>query len=291
MDVPSANERGWSRGVRNRLLRMLSNQDWEMLAPHLQLVTFNSRQVLHHANTRMEHAYFVEKGLVSAWAKESSARWVAGWLTGSEGLVGVPVVLESASSPFRRVVSVPGQALRISSTDLLKAIDGSSSLRRLLLHYSATVLIQATQSGICNAQHGLKQRLARWLLLASDRLEDVNLPVTQLSLSRLLGVRRPSVTSCLGVLRDEGLIQINRGLIKLSDMEGLGATACVCHNVIKNAYARLVHENHAGGAPIMVYGLEQAQEKTATGATIGPFTRTRPSPNVVGVRCEPPKAG
>ena len=189
---------------------------------------------------------------------------------------------------------MPGQALRIASTDLLKAIDDSSSLRRLLLHYSGTVLIQATQSGICNAQHGLKQRLARWLLLASDRLEDVNLPVTQLSLSRLLGVRRPSVTSCLGVLRDEGLIQINRGLIKLSDMEGLGATACVCHTVIKNAYARLVHDNHAGGAPIMVYGLEHARENTAKGATTRPSFNRSPERgllHIVGIGCGPLKAG
>ena len=270
MDVPIANERGRNRGVQNRLLRMLTDQDWEMLAPRLQAVTLKSRQVLHHANTRMEHAYFIEQGLVSVWARDTSTKWVAGWLIGSEGLAGVPVVLGHAHASFRRIVSVPGQALRISTKDLSKAIRDSSSLQRLLLHYSGTVLIQATQSGICNAQHGLKQRLARWLLLASDALEDANLPVTQLALSKLLGVRRPSVTSCLGVLRDDGLIEITRGLLKIQDVEGLSATACVCHHVIKNAYVRLVHDNHAGSMPIKVYGLEHVSGDRETDITSRP---------------------
>ena len=227
--------------VRNRLLRALPAGDWEILSPSLELVELKSRQVLHHAKTPMDHAFFVERGLVSVSARVAPEQWVEVWLIGSEGMTGLPILLGDAKFPaFRRVVQVGGSALRISAKDLLKARDLSPSLDKLLLRYASVVLLQTSQSGACNAHHSLQQRLARWLLLAKFALNEDELPITHNMLSRLLAVRRPSVTTCLGVLEDEGSIRMDRGLIQVSDPGKLEATCCHCHHVIKQAYLRLI---------------------------------------------------
>ena len=227
--------------VRNRLLSALSPEDWEILSPALQLVELKGRQVLHHAKTPMEHAFFIERGLVSVSARVAPEQWVEVWLTGSEGMTGLPILLGNANFPaFRRVVQVGGTAFRISTKDLLRARELRPSLDKLLLCYASVVLLQTSQSGACNAHHSLKQRLARWLLLAKFALNDDNLPITHNVLSRLLGVRRPSVTGCLGVLQEEQSIRMERGLIAVNDPEKLEATCCHCHQLIKQAYIRLI---------------------------------------------------
>jgi CRP-like cAMP-binding protein len=134
--------------VRNRLLSGLPAGDWEILSPSLELVELKSRQVLHHAKTPIEQAFFVERGLVSVSAKVAPEQWVEVWLIGSEGMTGLPVVLGDAKLPaFRRVVQVGGSAFRISAKDLLKARELSPSLDKLLLRYASVVLLQTSQSG------------------------------------------------------------------------------------------------------------------------------------------------
>lgn len=226
---------------RNRLLEALSPAEAGRLAPLLQHVEIKPRQILHHWNARMESVYFIQKGLVSVSAKTSRDTSVEVWLIGSEGMTGIPVVLGSdLAPPHRRVVQVGGQALRIAAADLQAACEEMPSLKKLLLRYVDVVLLQTSQSGACNAQHSVKQRLARWLLLARSGLNSDELPITHRSLSRLLGIRRATVTECLGTLEREGAVGTRRGRIRVVDTEALERTSCDCHRLILREYERLI---------------------------------------------------
>jgi CRP-like cAMP-binding protein len=199
------------RATQNRLLLSLSDADWEALHPALEPVELKSRQILHHSKMPMQHVYFIQKGLVSVSARTTRDQWVEVWLIGVEGMTGIPVVLGDLSEPpLRRIVQVGGRALRIPSEVFRRAVEDSPSLRRTLLKYVQVVMLQTSQSGACNSHHSLKQRLARWLLLARDALEEDQLPLTHNVLARLLGVRRPSVTDCLRVLEQMGAIRNTR---------------------------------------------------------------------------------
>lgn len=226
--------------VRNGLLASLSKSDWEMVSPSLELVQIRKRQVLHHPYMPMQYAFFVENGLVSVSAKVAPEQWMEAWLVGSEGMIGLPIVLGDTDPALRRVVQVGGHAFRIAASDLAKARDSSRSFEKLLLRYISVVLLQAAQWGACDANHSLKQRLARWLLFARLALDDDKLPITHKALANLLGVRRPSVTSCLGVLDQEQSIRIDRGLIRVSDRRKLETACCHCHGPITRAYDRLI---------------------------------------------------
>jgi CRP-like cAMP-binding protein len=228
-------------GVKNAILRALPRSELDRLAPFLHPVEIKPRQMLHHANTPMEQVYFIENGLVSVSGKAAAAKWVEVWLIGSEGMTGIPVVLgDDDEPPLRRTVQVGGSALRIGRSDLRRAMERSPALRSVLLRYVEMVLLQTSQASACNATHDLKQRLSRWLLLARDALDDDTIHLTHQVLARLLGVRRPSVSQCLGVLESEGVLRNSRGRIEVTDPEKLQTASCDCSRVIRREYARLL---------------------------------------------------
>ena len=85
------------------------------------------------------------------------------------------------------------------------------------------------QSSACNAVHRLEQRLARWLLLARDRIESDQFPMTQEFLAMMLGASRPTVTVVAGTLQKAGLIKYHRGQITIVDGEALENASCECY--------------------------------------------------------------
>lgn len=225
----------------NRLLQTISPQDRRALWPHLVSVELKPRQTLHHSGTPMETIYFIESGLVSVCGKASPGKWVEVWLIGSEGMTGLPVLLgDTDDPPLRRVVQVGGSAYRISRSAFQSVIKNAPSLQATLLKYTQFVMLQTSQSAICEAHHSLKQRLCRWLLLAHDALNGENIPLTHQMLARLLGVRRASITECLRALEGEGALKNTRALICVRDQERLESLACSCHALIQREYWRLI---------------------------------------------------
>jgi len=91
-----------------------------------------------------------------------------------------------------------------------------------------------------NVTHTPEQRLAKWLLLARDRTIADDLPYTQESLARILGVRRPTVSEAAEALKDRGLIEYHRGNIRVSDRAGLEEAACTDYQAFVDEYERLL---------------------------------------------------
>lgn len=229
-----------SAPVSNRLLRLLPHHEISEVLSRSDRVRILPRQILHHWRLPMEHVYFVERGLVSVSARVEEDRFVEAWLIGSEGMIGTPLVLNGIdqSPPHRRVVQVGGTAIRMSVREFLSVLPALPILKRVLLRYVDVVLLQTSQSGVCNSVHSLKQRLARWLLVASNALDDDKLPLTHEVLGHLLGVRRASVTECLDVLEKDGLIHSSRGLVSVVNPQLLRQVSCICFDTIAREYRR-----------------------------------------------------
>lgn len=204
-------------------------------------VELRPRQILHHWNLPMHEVYFVEQGLISVSVKMGGERSVEGWLIGSEGMTGIPVLLGDADNPpHRRVVQVGGSALRMSARNLAAAVQELGCFRATLYRYVQFVLSECSQWGACNAHHSLKQRTARWLLGACDALQSERLPITHQLLARLLGVRRASVSECLGMLEAAGAIRNTRNLVAIVDFKSLQGIACDCHRIVRREYRQLL---------------------------------------------------
>src|SRR3954452_7167449 len=84
----------------------------------------------------------------------------------------------------------------------------------------------------CNRLHEVEERLARWLLMLQDRVQENVFHITQEFLAEMLGSRRTTVTMAAGALQRVGLIEYQRGQVHILDRERLQAAACECYPVI-----------------------------------------------------------
>ena len=225
---------------RNRLLLSLSTSDFELLAPHLEAVTLGLRKMLEKPNNSIEEVYFPESGFASVVAVQRDGKEVEVGLIGREGMTGLPIVLGNHRSPHATYIQSPGKGHSIPASELRQAMQESLSLRDSLLKFVQAFGVQTTHTAISNARSKLDERLARWLLMAQDRIQSDVLPLTHEFLSLMLGVRRPGVTVALKALRERDLIAYRRGEITIKDRKGVAQLAGEAYGTPESEYRRLI---------------------------------------------------
>jgi CRP-like cAMP-binding protein len=159
-------------------------------------------------------------------------------LIGAEGMIGVPMALGVASSPFRAVVQGEGTAMRMTTVNFRRNFSTSTALKREVFLFTHLLMIQIAQTAACNRFHVVTQRMARWLLMTRDRVNSNEFRITQEFLALMLGVRRVGVSVAMSALRERKVIAYRRGTITILDHVGLAAAACECYKTVKDTYAR-----------------------------------------------------
>jgi CRP-like cAMP-binding protein len=114
-----------------------------------------------------------------------------------------------------------GAGWRLKVADLRRAMEQSPSLHQALLHFAHIFSVQTAHTALANGRANIEERLARWLLMAQDRLHTDQLPLTHEFLAIMLGVRRPGVTVALKLLENDGLVSGTRGVITVLNRDGL----------------------------------------------------------------------
>src|SRR5215213_1140486 len=225
--------------VHNRLLSGLTPEDFGLLQPHLETVPLEMRQWVIKAGEPIQHVTFPEHGIVSILADTSQGRIEVG-LIGPEGMAGLPVVLGIERSLHSYMVQAAGEALRITTEDLRRALRHSPSLQAGLLRYAHALMVQTAETAYANAGFTIEARLARWILMTDDRLAREELPLTHDFLSMMLGVQRPGVTIAVQTLEANRLIRAKRGSITVLNRTGLEAIADSAYGVSEAEYASVM---------------------------------------------------
>ena len=198
---------------RNNLLAKLPKSDLEALKPRLEFVDLKLGEVLYHPNKTMDYAYFPISGICSIIAENSKGVQIETGVIGREGFVGIPIVHFADSTPSQMLVQGEGRALRITRQHLLKAVQKSPLLLKVLLQFAHVFAVQVSQTAVANGHYTIIERLARWLLLYQDREESHELQLTHHFLSLMLAVRRAGVTEALTFLEGKKAIRAMRGRI------------------------------------------------------------------------------
>ncbi|PWC29089.1 Crp/Fnr family transcriptional regulator [Pseudoroseomonas aestuarii] len=197
------------------------------------------RRTLHEPEAPIKTVYFHETGWSSMLAILENGDGAEVGLIGFEGVVGLSVLLGGETEDLEALIQGPGTAFSLNAEDLRQAMEEDPALRRLLLRFVLAFLGQVTRTGACNGRHHTDQRLARWLLMAHDRSEGDEFPITHEFLAMMLGVRRAGVTVAAGALQRAQFIRYERGRITVLDRPGLESAACECYGVTRRAYDRL----------------------------------------------------
>ncbi|WP_375510204.1 Crp/Fnr family transcriptional regulator [uncultured Nostoc sp.] len=224
----------------NKLLAALPASDYQRLVPHLKLVPLSNRQVLYQTGEPITQVYFPNKAVVSIVTTMKDGSTVEVGLVSNEGMVGMPVILGDTTTITNAVVQIPDTAMQIDAAILRSEFNRGAVLQSLLLCYMQGVYTQIVQESACNRLHQLEERLARWLLTVSDRLESNEFPLTQEFISQILGVHSAGVSEAVSTLRQAGMIAYHRGQIQIRNREALEKTSCECYQILKDEFVRLL---------------------------------------------------
>jgi CRP-like cAMP-binding protein len=225
---------------RNRLLLALAPDDYAALLPRLTRVCLRPKQLLAEPGVPLAHAWFVRHGAVALVAVDPGAGSVEVSSVGSEGFVGLPLLLEDDTLPNRVIVAVEGEAWRIPAGDLRRALQDLPAIRGTLARYAAFFTAQLSQAVACNRIHTLEERCARWLLATHDRVDHQPFAITHEFLASLLGVRRAGVTVAMGALQGAGIIRYHRGHVSVLERAELEAASCSCYDLTRSELDRLL---------------------------------------------------
>jgi CRP-like cAMP-binding protein len=224
---------------KNRLLTALPPEDFQRFFSELCPVPLKSRQIVYETGGPMEYIYFIQEGVASILTDMLNGSTVEVGMIGAEGMLGVAAMLGAETSAQQVIVQVGGTALRMDMARCRKAFDQSADVRRIMHRFTDVLLNLSSQTAACNRLHSVEQRCARWLLMASDRIQSLTLPMTHEFLASMLGVRRAGVTEVAGELQRSSLIRYQRGQLTIIDRDGLEETACECYRADRAGLDRL----------------------------------------------------
>jgi CRP-like cAMP-binding protein len=197
------------------------------------------KKPLYEAGETPKYAYFMTSGIASVVTCMQDGDTAEVGLIGREGLVGSFHLLGPAPVSTNSMVQLTGTALRMPFAELLAAFRSNEEVRDRILEFVQDQAVSVSQLAGCNRLHENEERLARWLLMAQDRTQSDVLFFTQEFLAMMIGARRTTVTVIAGALQRSGLIEYERGRVKILDRTNLEAAACDCYQITKSLYAGL----------------------------------------------------
>jgi len=216
--------------VENLLLAALPKVDRERLLPTLEVIPLKLKDLLHKPGEPIEYVYFPGGGFCSIVTVLRDGGMVEVATIGREGMVGVHAVLEG--NPPSSASMVQGETdtcYRMTANAFRREMDRRGAFYELFTHFAQALVGFIMQSTACNAVHSVEQRLARWLLMAQDRMGTDEFPLTQEFAAMMLGATRPTVTVVAGTLQRAGLITYHRGHVTVVNREQLESASCECY--------------------------------------------------------------
>ena len=235
LQVVQSGERTNTEGkpVSNLLLLSISESEYGSMRPVLEYVSLPSHLILHEGGGKLEFAYFPNRGLISLVVVMKDGSTAEAGVVGNEGFTGTPAAVGLSRSPLQAVVQITGDGFRVEVTALQNILPSTPRLQLMLSRYAIVQGMQVAQTAACNRLHEIKHRLARWLLMAQDRVDSESLPITHDFLATMLGTDRTTVSLAAGILQTNKIIEYTRGAVKIVNRKKLEDSACECYGVIR----------------------------------------------------------
>lgn len=222
--IPSTSENGF--------LCSLSNEALSLLRPHLEFVELPVHYMNHKRGAPIKFVYFPTEGLVSLVIESGNGDAAEIGVAGKETIAGAPGALHFHQSPVTEIVQIAGSGFRIRVDKIRQILKQNTEIRDLFARHQSLLAMRVAQTAGCNAMHSAEQRLARWLLMASDRVAANPLPLAQEFLGILLGVSRQRVSATVNTLQRKGCIRLRRKSIEIISRSALKQCSCECYSVV-----------------------------------------------------------
>ena len=219
--------------VNNEILLWISDSEYRIVRPHLEYLGLPSHLTLHEPSEKLKFLYFPNSGLISLIVPMQDGQTVEAGVIGREGAAGVAIAVGLTRSPVREIVQIAADGFKVDADVMPNILKSTPQFRMTLTRYAVVRGMQVAQTVACNRLHRIEQRLARWLLMAEDRVDSALVAMTHDFLATMLGTNRPTVSNAAAILQKRKSIEYVRGGVKIVNREKLEASSCECYGVIR----------------------------------------------------------
>lgn len=213
----------------NNILNSFGPDEYGRLARFFKVVDLEAQQTLYAPGDEITHSYFPMDAVAVTVSTMDDGSTVETAMVGREGVVGISAVSGASRTRTWTRVLLPGEAQRVEAVVLRDLFNDSPAWQKLLLRFYASLISQVSRRTVCNTRHRLSERLCTWLLMLHDRAGHDDLPMTQETAGRQLGVRRAGVNETMVWLQRMGVIEHRRGHVRILKRDVLETAACVCY--------------------------------------------------------------
>lgn len=221
------------RLVSNKILASIPDHEYRVISPYLEYLPLPERYALHEPSDTIRFAHFPNDGLICLLVATEDGKTVEAGIVGKEGVASIPVAVGLTRSPLREVALVSTDGFKVEANAMPNILESTPQLQMRLSRYAVVLGLQIAQTVACNRLHHIEQRLARWLLMADDRVDSALVAMTHDSLAAILGTNRPTVSAAAAVLQRRKTIKYGRGKVTILNRRKLEASACECYRVIR----------------------------------------------------------
>lgn len=219
--------------VNNEILLWISDSEYRIVRPHLEYLRLPSHLTLHEPTEKLKFLYFPNSGLISLIVPMRNGQTVEAGVVGREGAAGIALAVGLTKSSVREIVQVAADGFKVDADVMPRILKSTPQFGATLTRYAVVRGMQVAQTVACNRLHRIEQRLARWLLMAEDRVQSALIAMTHDFLATMLGTNRPTVSSAAALLQKRKSIKYVRGGVRIVDREKLEASSCECYRVIR----------------------------------------------------------
>lgn len=215
----------------NGLVAQLAASDQALLRRRCSMVELASGELPQGVEENRQVAYFLTGATVALFVRQGDLAGdgdtgLALSLAGYEGAVGVQYAVGLDTGIFRPWVQSAGLAWCIDGAQLRQLVARRPPMMLLFLRYIWAVSQDVAALAACAQINDIKSRLAAWILMSDLRSRGGDLALTHTHLAQMLGVRRAGVTTAALELKQQGLLDYQRGRLRIVDRAGLEAVSC-----------------------------------------------------------------
>lgn len=217
----------------NLFLHRLDAEEALLLRPLLRRVTVKVDQVVVRQGAAVDAVHFPIDAQFANLIRFSDGTAIETAVVGNEGMTGLAPFMAERGCAWEIVCRAGGEAWVAETSAFRALIAQRPRLLVRLLALTDLYQAQAAQAAACNALHTAPQKVAKWILTADDLSPKEALSFSQDELARLIGTRRPTVSEAASELKRRRFIAYSRGVIRITDRQGLEAAACECYGMLK----------------------------------------------------------
>jgi CRP-like cAMP-binding protein len=230
--------------VQNRLLSVLPEEEFDFLSPHLEVMSFPRGTSINQAGDDLTRCYFPNDGMISLLSVTEQGHAVEVGFIGSEGMLGLPIILGQNEMPYQALVQVKSDCLSVEPKYVRELFDRGGVFHDVALRFLYVMIRQVGQTCVCNHFHTIEARLCRWLTVMCERSDNNHLVLTQEFLAHMLGVQRTSIGLIANSLQHNGVIRYSRGKVEILRPDELKNLACECYSVVNDEYQKFLTDKN-----------------------------------------------